>query len=266
MRKRAAIIAVIGAAATGFFGFLIYLFWLPDVSTLLLENPKTTAYVQLYVRRTLSRGKKPIVMMKWTPLHEISPHLKNAVIIAEDDQFYKHQGVDWEALRAAMEYNRKLGRFARGGSTITQQVARNLYLSPARNPARKLKEMLLAMKLERVLTKYRILEIYLNIAEWGVGIYGVQAASQIYFGKNASELSVEEAVALAAALPSPWRLNPSRESGPNLSKRKETLVERMRRAGYLPEEVQETEIDVPMDLPELQPPPSPEPAVLPGAP
>lgn len=217
---------------------------LPPVARLRLEDPKTTSYIERYVRRSLARGRKPIVMMRWKPLHEISPHLRHAVIVAEDDQFYRHGGVDWEALRQAVRYDLEKGRWVRGGSTITQQVARNLYLSPARTPMRKLKELLLAWRLERELSKYRILELYLNIAEWGPGIYGAQAASQIYFGKDASALDPEEAVALAAALPSPWRLNPSREPGPRLEKRREILLERMRRAGYLPAGVRDAEVEL----------------------
>lgn len=225
-----------------------YLIWLPDVRPLTLQNPKTTAYIQLFVRQQLRKGKKPLVMMQWTPLNQISPHLRHAVVISEDDMFYHHNGVDWESFQKALDYNIKKGRFARGASTITQQVARNIFLSPSKNPLRKVKEMLIAWKLERALTKDRILEIYLNIAEWGVGVYGAQAASRIYFGKDASMVDVGEAVALAAALPSPWRLNPPKQTGPKMARRKEVLIERMRRAGYLPPEVSESEIEMPDQL------------------
>lgn len=241
--------ASLGLLAAVFVGLLcaVYLFWIPDVRPLALQNPKTTEYIQLYVRKQLKKGKKPVVMMQWTPLRQISPHLRHAVVIAEDDMFYRHHGVDWESFRKAVDYNLKKGRFARGASTITQQVARNLYLSPSKNPLRKVKEMLIAWRLERALTKDRILELYLNIAEWGVGVYGAQAASQIYFGKSASMLEVDEAVALAAALPSPWRLNPPKQ-GPKMAKRKGVLIARMRRAGYLPPEIEETDIEVPEEI------------------
>ena len=218
-------------------------FWLPDVNDLVLDNPKTTAYIQLYVRKARAAGKRPVVIMHWVPLSEISPYLQKAVLVGEDDSFYKHGGVDWDALQKAMEYNRKKGRFARGASTITEQVARNLYLSPARNPIRKFKEILIARKLEDALTKDRILEIYLNIAEWGRGIYGAQAASQIYFGKDAKDLSPDEAAALAAALPSPWRRNP-KEGGKALNFKKEIILERMKKLGYIPTDVPLTDIDV----------------------
>ncbi len=211
-----------------------YILWLPDVSFLALENPRSTAYIEHYVKRSVRQGRKPAVFMRWVPLSHISPHLAHAVVIAEDDMFYRHGGVDWESLQKAFDYNLRRGRFARGASTITQQTARNLFLSPSRNPLRKIKETLIAWKLERALTKDRILEIYLNIAEWGVGIYGVQAASRAYFGKDASQINPEEAAALAAALPSPWRWNPLREAGPKMLRRREVLLERMQRAGYLP--------------------------------
>ncbi|MBI4423863.1 MAG: monofunctional biosynthetic peptidoglycan transglycosylase [Elusimicrobia bacterium] len=225
-----------------------YLFWVPDVRHLALENPKKTAYMELFVRSQIRKKKKPIVMMQWTPLRQISPHLQHAVIIAEDDMFYRHKGVDWGSFQKAFDYNLKKGRFARGASTITQQVARNLFLSPSRNPLRKAKEMVIAWKLERALTKDRILELYLNIAEWGVGIYGAQAASRVYFGKDASMLDVEEALALAAALPSPWRLNPPKQTGPGMARKKGILLDRMRRAGYVPAEVSDEDVEVPEGL------------------
>ena len=235
------VFALVGLASCG---VAAYLMWLPDVRGLALHNPKSTAYIELFVRKQIKKHKKPLVMMQWAPLSRISPHLRHAVVISEDDMFYRHNGVDWDAMSQAIDYDMKKGKLARGGSTITQQVARNLYLSPSRNPLRKAKEILIAWKLEQALTKNRILEIYLNIAEWGAGIYGAEAASRIYFGKDASMLTVEESVALAAALPSPWRLNPPKQ-GPKMAKRKEVLIARMRKAGYLPEEVQEDDIEVP---------------------
>lgn len=233
-----AVLTAISAAA--------YYIWLPNVGFLATNNPRTTAYMQIYVRRTIAKGKKPLVVMRWTPLYEISPYLRQAVLIGEDDAFYHHGAVDWQSLKKAIEYDRRKGRLLRGASTITQQVARNLYLSPERSGLRKLKEILIAKKLEQVLTKDRILEIYLNIAEWGKGIYGAQAASQIYFGKNASELNPDEAAALAVALPSPWKRNPLRAAQePILARKKEVILGRMRKAGYLPPGVSEREIEVP---------------------
>jgi len=229
--------AWLAAALVG--GVALYLFWLPEVDWLRKVNPKTTAYIDRYVEQTRAAGRKPRVRMSWRSLDRIAPDLRHAVLISEDDMFYVHEGVDWDSLHHAMEYNLKKKRFARGGSTITQQVARNLFLSASKNPLRKVKEMLIARKLERRLGKRRILEIYLNIAEWGDGVYGAEAACQSYYGKSAAEVGRDEAVALAAALPSPRRWNPSRPARPWLVKRRQTILERMRKAGYLPPEEQE---------------------------
>jgi len=142
--------------------------------------------------------------------------------------------VDWLALKQAVRYDFKRRKLARGASTITQQVARNLFLSPKRSPARKFKEVLIARHLDRSLEKDRILEIYLNIVEWGVGIFGAESASQAYFQKQAADLSPEEAVALVAALPSPYRLNPDQGPDPLTMRKIEVYLQRMRRAGYIP--------------------------------
>lgn len=214
---------------------LVYVFWLPEVEWLKTVDPKTTAYIDRYLERAREKGRPARVVLRWTRLAEMSPHLRNAVVISEDDMFYAHDGVDWESFRQAMDYNLRKRRFARGASTITQQTARNLFLSSSKNPLRKVKEMLLARKMERALGKRRILEIYLNIAEWGDGIYGAPAACRRYFDKAPAEVTVDGAVALAAALPSPRRLNPARKAGPRLLKRREVILERMRKAGYLPE-------------------------------
>jgi monofunctional biosynthetic peptidoglycan transglycosylase len=136
----------------------------------------------------------------------------NAVVIAEDDKFWRHEGFDFEALRKAIEKDIKAGRLKYGGSTITQQLVKNLYLSPSKNPLRKLKEAVLAWRLERELSKRRILELYLNVAEWGEGIFGIEAASRHYYGKPASALDPEEAARLASVLPNPRRYSPVGQS------------------------------------------------------
>jgi len=229
VRSRASIWAPrIAAVAT--LACAAYLLWLPEVAWLKRSNPRSTAYIDRYVERERSRGKRPRVRLWWKPLPEISEHLRRAVVLSEDDLFYSHRGVDWDSVQDAIEYDWRLMRFARGGSTITQQVARNLFLSSSKNPLRKLKEMLIAWRLERTLGKRRILEIYLNIAEWGDGIYGAQAACRAYFGKSAVEIGPEEAAALATALPSPRRWNPAKKPGTRLARRREALLERMRKA------------------------------------
>ncbi|MEI8191958.1 MAG: monofunctional biosynthetic peptidoglycan transglycosylase [candidate division NC10 bacterium] len=210
-----------------------YLSSLPDIAYLRRENPKTTAYIERYKERQRLKGRPPFVQMTWTPIDQVSPHLRHAVVIAEDDMFYQHHGVDWDSIKEAADYDWHRGRLARGASTITQQLARNLYLSPSKNPLRKIKEILIAQRLEKTLSKRRILELYLNVAEWGPGVYGAAEASRLYFQKAPSEITPEEGVALAAALPNPRKLNPLRPAGPKMIKRREVLLDRMRKAGYL---------------------------------
>src|SRR5262249_44626436 len=147
-------------------------------------------------------------VQRWVPLGRISPSLRNAVLAAEDNRFYYHHGVEWGLIKEAMKDNLRAGKNVRGASTITQQLAKNLYLSPRKSYVRKLRELLFTWRLERSLTKDRIFEIYLNVAEWGDGIFGAEAASQVYFHKPAADLDEEEAVALTAVLPSPLRHNP----------------------------------------------------------
>ena len=149
------------------------------------------------------------ITQKWVPLKRISPYLIKAVIIAEDDKFWGHEGFDYEAMQQALEKDIKKKEFKAGGSTISQQLAKNLYLSPSKNPIRKIKEAILTWRMERTLSKRRIVEIYLNVAEWGDGIYGIEAAAKRYYGKHASSLTAQEAARLATVLPNPriYRVN-----------------------------------------------------------
>lgn len=210
----------------------IYVLWLPDVAPLKRHPPKTTAYIE-YRRAALKELGKPFhPVMVWAPYDQISDNLKHAVITAEDDQFYHHHGVDWDNMKVALIKDWELKRPAYGASTITQQLARNLYLSPSKNPLRKLKELLIARRLEETLGKRRILELYLNVAEFGNGVYGAEAASQAYFGKHASELTADEAVALAVVLPSPRRHNPAK-GGKYVERNMKRVMARMIASGYL---------------------------------
>jgi len=153
----------------------------------------------------LASGGKPKRGQKWIPYQSISPHLVRAVLIGEDIRFFRHSGIDWIGVRLALEKNWEEKRFVRGGSSITQQLAKNLFLSPARNPLRKLHEMLIAWEMEQILGKRRILEIYLNVIEWGDGIYGAEAAAHHYFGISASSLDPDQAVFLSAIIPAPLK-------------------------------------------------------------
>ena len=235
------------AALAGLLGLILllsalYVLWLPDVSEFKKKNPAETSFMRLKERQAARLGKKLPRRLVWTPWSGISENLKHAVLVAEDDGFYRHKGVDWESTKKAIETDWKTRRFAKGGSTITQQVARNLYLSPSKNPLRKIKEILIARRLERELGKRRIFELYLNIAEWGKGIWGAEAAAQAYFGHSAADLTPEEAAALAAALPSPRRYNPT--GGTRfMERRKSQIVARMRASGYLPDEADDAALE-----------------------
>ncbi len=208
--------------------------WLPDPSPLKKAPPSTTAYIELRKRQAKKAGKPFALRWTYVPLSSISEHLKSAVVTAEDDGFWRHTGVDWDAQRVAWERNISSRILAHGGSTITQQLARNLYLSPSRNPLRKLKEALIALRLEKVLGKRRILELYLNVAEWGPGVFGCEAAAQAYFGKSAAELTPEEAVAMAVVLPNPRRWSPAKR-GPYVERNSRRIIGRMQKSGLWPE-------------------------------
>lgn len=189
-----------------------FYFVYPVVSTLKKENPKKSSFMEYREREWEREGKKIKIRQVWTPLSRISPYLVKAVLIAEDDKFWSHEGFDIEALQKAVEKDIKQKKFKFGGSTISQQLAKNLYLTPSRNPVRKIKEAIITFRIERTLSKKRILEIYLNIAEWGEGIFGIEAASRYYYNKPASDLTPEEAARLASVLPNPRRYKPVGDS------------------------------------------------------
>ncbi len=225
MRRRAASIAIGLAAAC--FALLAYVFLtLPDVRPLATRNPATTAFIELRAREAVDQGRKPRRVQRWVRYEAISANLRKAVLVAEDDAFWTHDGVDVEQLKESIEANLEKGKAARGGSTITQQLAKNLYLSPSKNPLRKLRELLIARRLEASLSKRRILEIYLNVIEWGDGIYGAEAASRAYFGKSAAALSPEEAALLAGAIINPRVHSPAHPT-PRLRRRQQIILRRM---------------------------------------
>lgn len=179
--------------------------WLnwPNVEELVNKRPTDTAFMALYRQRAVDRAEEPTVRWRWVQYGEISPHLKRAVLVAEDIGFFWHHGFATAEIKAAIESAVESGTAPRGASTITQQLAKNLWLSPSRNPLRKLKEGALTIQLEKYLDKRRILTVYLNVVEFGVGIYGAEAAAQHYFGKSARFLDEHEAALLAASLPRP---------------------------------------------------------------
>ena len=195
--------------------FLLYeLLTIPwfGVASLATENPPQTALMRQRVREAESDGKTLVVRQKWVPLSRISRNLRNAVIVAEDGTFYEHGGIDWFEVQASLEKNWARKRFARGASTITQQLAKNLYLSTSKDPVRKAKEVVITFLLEHHLEKDRILELYLNCIEWGRGVFGAEAAARAYFGTSAAGLSMDQAVRMAAVIPSPLRHRPNEGS------------------------------------------------------
>jgi monofunctional biosynthetic peptidoglycan transglycosylase len=222
------------AAAAGAALPAAYVLRLPDVRPLKSAPPRTTAYMDLRRQQAGTKGRRLNIQWTWVPDDAISENLKNAVVTSEDDAFYRHDGVDMEALRAAWERDKKEGRFSAGGSTIPMQLARNLYLSPSKNPLRKVKEMLIARRLVKTLGRRRVLELYLNVVEWGHGVFGCEAAARGYFGKACADLTPDEAVAMAAVLPNPRRWDPSK-AGPYVTRNSARIAARMAASGLWPQ-------------------------------
>ena len=219
-------------------GLALYLFLVPDVSKLKKENPKKTSFIKYREKEWKRQGKKYRIQQKWVPLSQVSPYLIKAVLIAEDDKFWSHEGFDYEAMQKAIEKDIKAKKFKLGGSTISQQLTRNLFLSPEKTLLRKLREAVITWRMERVFSKRRILELYVNVVEWGAGIFGVEAASQRYYGKPASDLSPQEAAHLAVVLPSPRRYNPLSGSDYIEDRAREVLDIMVKRGIVAPEEAE----------------------------
>jgi len=209
-RTRVFLYLVLGIAALlAAAGAYQWLTW-PDVAALADHPPRTTAFIEAYQARQRAAGKSTDVARQWVPWSAISPDLKRAVVSGEDMEFFFHHGFSTAEMEAALRAAVERGRPLRGASTITQQLAKNLWLSPSRNPWRKVKEALLTRSLERHLTKRRILELYLNVVEFGPGVYGAEAAARTFFGEPASGLTDREAAMLAAGLPRPSTWHPGR--------------------------------------------------------
>jgi monofunctional biosynthetic peptidoglycan transglycosylase len=191
-------------------------------------NPDTTRFMDLQL--AVLRQDDPAAQLKheWVPYEKISRHLKQAVVAAEDDRFVEHDGFDWEGIQRAMEKNQRKGKAVAGGSTISQQLAKNLFLTPSRSYLRKAQEAVITLMIETCWSKRRILEVYLNVVEWGRGIYGAQAAARRYYGISAAALGPSEAARLAVMLPNPRRYE--RQFGPRLAAHAERLRARMHRS------------------------------------
>ena len=217
----------LAAAGAVVFAAVAYTFLtIPDVRPLARTNPKTTAFMDLRARESDRDGKPYRFDQRWVPYSRISPNLKRAVLAAEDSAFWQHEGIDVEQIRLSVRQAIDKGIVPRGASTLTQQLAKNLYLSPSRDPLRKLRELIITRRLEAALSKQRIFEIYLNVVEWGDGVWGAEAAARHYFGVPASALSRQQAALLAGALINPRRYNPGRPPR-RLLRRQRIILARM---------------------------------------
>jgi monofunctional biosynthetic peptidoglycan transglycosylase len=219
---------LLAASAAGFAVIAYAYLTLPDVRVLARTNPKESAFMRLRQDEAAAEGRTLRHVQRWVPYSRISQNLKRAVLVAEDDAFFQHEGVDFVQLRESIEVDLTRGAAVRGASTITQQLAKNLYLSPSRSPLRKLREWILARRLEAALPKARIFEIYLNVIEWGDGIWGAEAAARTYFGVSAAALTPSQSALLAGAIVNPRVLSPARPTR-RLLNRQRLILARMGR-------------------------------------
>ena len=221
--------ATAAVAAVGF-GYIAYIYLtLPDVRVLRTRNLPSTAFMELRAREARAEGRAPARDHRWVAYGRISPHLKRAVLVAEDAGFWGHEGIDLVEIRKSLEADWERGSLTRGASTITQQLAKNLYLSPSRNPLRKLTELFITRRLEHELSKTRIFELYLNDIEWGDNIWGAEAAARRYFGVSAAAIGPDQAALMAGAIVNPRVLNIAR---PNARLRARQRIIRAR-MGYI---------------------------------
>ena len=215
------------AAGTAVLGLAIYEFWfLAQILYWVDNNPVTTKVMDVRLHALRQKDPKASLEQKWVPYQRISNELKRAIIVAEDAKFVEHDGFDWEGIQRALEKNQRRGRIVAGGSTITQQLAKNLFLSGERSLMRKGQEAILASMLEATMSKRRIFEIYLNVVEWGENVFGAEAAARYYFGVNADALDSLQAARLAAMLPRPRYYDRNRES-PYLTNYSDSILVQM---------------------------------------
>jgi len=225
VRKLARFLAWLAVAAAAIFlavqlSFLARVWWWRD------HNPSSTAFMDARMEQLRARDPKAKLQHFWVPYDRIAVGLKRAVVVAEDAKFSDHEGFDWEAIEKAREKNRRKGRIVAGGSTISQQLAKNLFLSGERSALRKGQEALITVMIEHVMDKRRILEIYLNVIEWGEGVFGAEAAARHYYGVGAGALGPEQAARLAAIVPNPRFYDRNRNTA-YLARRAQTILARM---------------------------------------
>lgn len=189
-------------------------------------NPGTTRFMEIRLAELRDKQPEAQLQQQWVPYERISPHLKRAIIAAEDAKFVDHEGFDWDGIQKAMEKNQKKGRFVAGGSTISQQLAKNLFLTPTKSYFRKAEEAIITLMLETLWSKRRIFEVYLNVIEWGNGVFGAEAASRHYFGIAAAQLGPEQAARLAGMVPNPRYYDRNR-GAPGLGRKTGIILGRM---------------------------------------
>ena len=225
---------VLGSVAAFGFGLISYVYLtLPDVRPLATNNPTSTAFMRLREQEAADEGVKPRLVYRWVPYSRISPNLRRAVLVAEDSAFWDHEGIDAEQIRKSVQDSLTRRQAPRGASTITQQLAKNLYLSPSYDPLRKIKELIIARRLEVALPKTRIFELYLNVIEWGDRVWGAEAAARTYFGIPAAGLSRQQSALLAGAIVNPRLLTPARPTR-RLLRRQQIILARMESGGDRP--------------------------------
>ncbi len=226
----------LGLVAVAFALGLLGVAWLQvatiDVASLATEAPERTALMRQRSLEASAEGRAYTERRHWVPYERIAPSLRRAVLVAEDDAFFSHDGLDWNEIKASAKKNWRDRRFVRGGSTITQQLAKNLWLGTERTPTRKFKELLLALRLERALDKKRIFELYLNSIEWGDGVFGIDAAAKRWFGTSAAGLSARESVRLACVIINPRRYSPVAPDR-RIERRMRMIASRLRRRGAI---------------------------------
>ena len=189
-------------------------------------NPEATRFMAIRLGELQARDPKAQLKQQWVDYARISNHLKRALIVAEDGLFVHHEGFDWDGIQKALEKNSRRGKVVAGGSTISQQLAKNLFLTPSKTPWRKAQEAIITLMIEAVWSKQRIFEVYLNVIEWGSGVFGAEAAARHYYGVTAAQLSAEQAARLAAMVPSP-RFYDRNRSAPGLAAKAQVILGRM---------------------------------------
>jgi monofunctional biosynthetic peptidoglycan transglycosylase len=241
MKKAFKIIGIVILLVVVIGGFYFYV-GLPDVSDLKTKNPRSTALMVQRYREAKKNAAIFRIRQKWVDFEAIPKLLQETVRVTEDASFYQHKGIDFVELKAAIKKNWQKGEYARGASTITQQLAKNLYLSTDKSIIRKIEELLITLRLEKDLSKDRIFELYLNVIEWGPGIFGVEMAAEHYFKKPVGQLTLEEIVRLVAVIPQPLKINPT-ENSDWLNWKARWILDALRRYAYIDENQYQTIYD-----------------------